>query len=84
MENLRKFYIDGQWVDPISTQTMQVFNPATEEKIGYVALGNAEDVDRAVAAASSAFGKFSQFSKKDRLDLLKACLLYTSPSPRDQ
>ena len=77
MENLRKFYIDGQWVDPISTQTMQVFNPATEEKIGNVALGNAEDVDRAVAAASSAFGKFSQFSKKDRLDLLKAVLMLT-------
>ena len=77
MENLRKFYIDGQWVDPISTQTMQVFNPATEEKIGNVALGNAEDVDRAVAAASSAFGKFSQFSKKDRLDLLKTVLMIT-------
>ena len=57
MENLRKFYIDGQWVDPISTRTMQVVNPASEEKIGDVALGNAEDVDRAVAAASSAFGK---------------------------
>ena len=56
---------------------MQVFNPATEEKIGNVALGNAEDVDRAVAAASSAFGKFSQFSKKDRLDLLKAVLMIT-------
>ena len=77
MENLRKFYIDGQWVDPISARTMQVVNPATEQKIGNVALGNAEDVDRAVAAASSAFGKFSQFSKKDRLDLLKAVLMIT-------
>ena len=77
MENLRKFYIDGQWVDPISTQTMPVVNPATEEKIGDVALGNAEDVDRAVAAASSAFEKFSKFSKKDRLDLLKTLLVIT-------
>ena len=39
MENLRKFYIDGQWVDPISARTMPVVNPATEEKIGNVALG---------------------------------------------
>ena len=77
MENLRKFYIDGQWVDPISTRTMQVVNPASEEKIGDVALGNAEDVDQAVAAASSAFEKFSQFSKKDRLDLLKTLLFIT-------
>jgi len=77
MENLRKFYINGQWVDPISTRTIQVVNPATEEKIGDVALGNADDVDRAVAAASSAFEKFSQFSKKDRLDLLKTVLFIT-------
>ena len=77
MENLRKFYIDGQWVDPISARTMPVVNPATEERIGNVALGNAEDIDRAVAAASSAFEKFSQFSKKDRLDLLKTVLMVT-------
>jgi len=71
MENLQKFYINGEWVAPLSGQTMPVINPATEEVIGTVALGNEADVDRAVAAASRAFDQFSQTSKAERLDLLR-------------
>ena len=70
MENLQKFYIDGEWVDPLSDNTMAVLNPATEQQIGTVALGNAADVDRAVAAANSAFEHFSQTNKAERLALL--------------
>ncbi|MEZ5697459.1 MAG: aldehyde dehydrogenase family protein [Sphingomonadaceae bacterium] len=70
MQNLTKFYIDGQWVDPRSTKTLPVLNPATEAQIGTVAMGNAQDVDRAVAAAKAAFVDFSTTSKTDRLDLL--------------
>jgi aldehyde dehydrogenase (NAD+) len=55
MENLRKFYIDGRWQDPISTETMSVLNPATEMQEGIVALGNDEDVNKAVAAAKKSF-----------------------------
>lgn len=72
MENLRKFYIGGKWVEPISSATMPVLNPATEEQIGTVALGNAEDVNRAVAAANDAFGTFALSSKAERLDLLRS------------
>jgi len=71
MENLQKFYINGEWVAPLSSQTMPVMNPATEEVIGTVALGNEADVDRAVAAASAAFEDFSRTSKAERLALLK-------------
>jgi len=71
MENLDKFYINGEWVTPLSTQTMPVMNPATEAIIGTVALGNAADVDRAVAAASAAFDSYSQTSKDERMALLK-------------
>jgi len=71
MENLKKFYIGGQWVDPVSNVTMPVLNPATEESIGTVALGNAVDVDKAVAAAKSAFDTVSQLGKATRLALLK-------------
>ena len=71
MENLSKFYIDGKWVDPISDQTMPVLNPATEEQIGTVAMGNAADVDRAVKAAKSAFDSFSRTSREERLALLR-------------
>lgn len=70
MENLQKFYINGKWVEPRSKNTMPVINPATEEQIGTVAMGNAEDVDLAVSAANEAFVTFSQTSIQDRLDLL--------------
>ena len=65
MDNLTKFYIGGAWVDPISTATMPVLNPATEAQIGTVALGNAADVDAAVAAAAAAFPAFS-LRRKER------------------
>lgn len=71
MSNLRKFYIDGTWVDPDSNDTMPVINPANEEVIGTVALGNPTDVDRAVAAAARAFPGFSMTTKQERLDLLE-------------
>ena len=70
MENLQKFYINGEWVAPLSSDTMPVMNPATEAQIGTVALGNAADVDRAVAAAAAAFESFSQTSKAKRMALL--------------
>ena len=71
MENLGKFYIDGKWVTPNSKQAMSVINPASEEEIGTVILGNNNDVDLAVKAANLAFHSFSQTTKEDRLKLLK-------------
>ena len=59
MKNLSKFYIAGEWVNPISDNMMTVLNPATEEQIGTIALGNITDVENAVAAAKSAFDSFS-------------------------
>jgi aldehyde dehydrogenase (NAD+) len=71
MEKLLQFYINGDWVDPVSTDRMPVLNPANLEQLGEVALGNEADVDRAVAAASAAFTTFALTSKAERLDLLK-------------
>ena len=70
MQNLTKFYIGGRWIEPLSSATLPVMNPATEAQIGTVAMGNAADVDRAVAAAKAAFEGFSTTSKQVRLDLL--------------
>mgnify|MGYP003966511419 FL=1 len=70
MENLKKFYIGGQWNTPISDVTMPVLNPATEKQIATVAMGNANDVDNAVAAAKIAFQQFSKTSAEERLALL--------------
>ena len=71
MERLLKFYINGEWVVPQSIETMPVLNPATAEQVAEVALGNAADVDVAVAAAKAAFEHFSQTSKSERLALLR-------------
>jgi aldehyde dehydrogenase (NAD+) len=70
MEHARQFYINGQWVEPKSTATLDVINPATEEVVETIAMGNVADVDAAVAAAKAAFETFSQTSKEDRLALL--------------
>ncbi|MDX1506662.1 MAG: aldehyde dehydrogenase family protein [Woeseiaceae bacterium] len=69
-----KFYIDGEWVDPVEPRTLDVINPATEEVCGRISLGSAADVDKAVAAASRAFESYSQTSREQRLELLQAIL----------
>jgi len=50
-----KLLIDGEWVPAASGRTFETINPATEERLAEVAHGEAEDVDRAVAAARRAF-----------------------------
>ena len=77
MKNLNKFYIDGSWVTPNSSQTMAVLNPATEMQIGTIALGNEIDVNTAVAAATKAFASYSQTSKVERLELLHRLMVAT-------
>ena len=69
-----KFYIDGRWVEPLGKKTIDVVNPATEEVIGRVSLGTAEDVDRAVAAARKAFATYSQTTKDERLALIQSIM----------
>ena len=54
MKNLLKFYIGGNWISPLSPLTMPVLNPATEIEVASVAMGNEDDVNRAVAAANTA------------------------------
>ena len=55
MREYLKFYIDGQWVDPVELKTLDVENPATEEVAGHIALGSAADIDKAVKAARRAW-----------------------------
>ncbi len=64
-----EFYIDGAFVAPISAERAGVINPATEEPIASIGLGNAADVDRAVAAARRAFPAFAATSVGERLGL---------------
>lgn len=50
-----KLFINGEWVDSISGQTMDVFSPLTGEKLCSVAEALPEDVEVAVKAARNAF-----------------------------
>lgn len=70
----RRFYIDGQWVDPAQPRDFQVINPATEAPAGVISMGSAADVDRAVAAARRAFETFSLTSREERRALLESIL----------
>ena len=72
--NMLKFYIDGQWVDPISTARIGVENPATEEIVCEVAMGNEKDADRAILAARVAFDGWTYTPVKDRIALVKRVL----------
>lgn len=71
MKNRAQFYINGEWVESLANQALEVINPATEEIIGSVAAGNQEDVDKAVAAAKSAFDSYSRTSREERVELLE-------------
>lgn len=69
-----KFYIDGEWVDPVEPNSMDVINPATEEPMGTISVGSAADVDKAVAAAKRAFPAFSKTSRQERIEIFEAIL----------
>ena len=69
--------INGEMVD--GDLTMDVLNPATEEKVADCPRASVEQLNSAVEAAKDAFPSWSQTSVDER----KGCLLYTSPSPRD-
>jgi len=71
MNNTKKFYINGEWVDPVSPKTLNVINPANEEIISEISLGSEEDVNKAVAAAKKAFLTFSLTSREERLELFE-------------
>ncbi|KIP10902.1 hypothetical protein PHLGIDRAFT_115040 [Phlebiopsis gigantea 11061_1 CR5-6] len=48
-------FINGQWTDSVSKETIDIFNPVDGTVITKVAAANAEDVDIAVKAAKQAF-----------------------------
>ncbi|MEM7365920.1 MAG: aldehyde dehydrogenase family protein, partial [Pseudomonadota bacterium] len=74
MQEYLQFYIDGEWVDPVSPSTLDVINPATEQPFATISMGGAADVEKAVAAAKSAFDTYSQTSVADRIELMSNIL----------
>jgi aldehyde dehydrogenase (NAD+) len=71
MRSIDQIYIDGQFVTPHGQELFNLYNPATEERIGQVRLGDELDARAAVAAAKRAFPAFSRTSKAERVAMLR-------------
>ncbi|HVK94278.1 MAG TPA: aldehyde dehydrogenase family protein [Noviherbaspirillum sp.] len=70
MKTYPQLYIGGKWMYPLGDLTAQVTDSATEEVIGEVCMGNAQDADLAVSAARTAFEYWSRTTPAERADWL--------------
>ncbi|MCU0261497.1 MAG: aldehyde dehydrogenase family protein, partial [Ilumatobacteraceae bacterium] len=64
--NYAQLYIDGAWVAPSSTETIEVFDSVTEEVMATIPAGTADDVDRAAKAAKAAFPAWAALTVEER------------------
>src|SRR5215471_628972 len=64
----RQLFINGQWAGAASGKTFETPNPATGQALAHIAEGDAEDIDRAVRAARSAFddGPWGRMTPSER------------------
>ncbi len=67
-----KLFINGKWIPSTGKGSIDVINPATEEVVGRVPEGTAEDIDKAVAAAKGAFEAWSQTPPEERAKYVAA------------
>ncbi|MCP6697844.1 aldehyde dehydrogenase family protein [Pseudomonas donghuensis] len=72
MRDYPRLFIDGSWQVPSGQGLAEVINPATEAVAGRVPLGDEQDVNRAVAAARHAFGRWSQTPSSVRAGYIRA------------
>lgn len=72
MRSIEHIYINGEFVVPCGEDRLDLINPATEEKIGDVRLGNEDDVKAAVAAAKRALPSLASSTKAERIDMLRS------------
>ena len=70
MQVYEKLYIDGKWVKPNSSTSIEVTNPTNEQVIGKIPAGNTSDVDLAISAAKKAFPIWSKSSIEERINIL--------------
>lgn len=65
----KQIHIEGQWVDPVGKEVIEVVNPATEEVVSTIPRCVPEDADRAVEAAARAFPAWADTTVADRVAL---------------
>ena len=71
MQRIEHLYINGEFVTPRGQEWFDLYNPSTEEVIGQVRLGDAQDAQRAIAAAQAAFPAWSRTTREERIAALK-------------
>jgi len=74
MRTALRFFINGEWENPSIDKAMDVISPIDETVYGTVALGNKDDVDRAVFAAKEAQKSYGRTTRKERIQLLETLL----------
>ena len=67
-----KLFIGGKWVEPSTSEVIEVHSPATGELVGKVPLAAEGDVNAACAAARKAFdeGPWPHMSPTERAEIL--------------
>jgi aldehyde dehydrogenase (NAD+) len=71
LDSVKKLWIGGKWFEAASGEVFDTVDPANGNVIAQLARGRSEDVDRAVAAAQSAFeGEWGRWKPLDRQRLL--------------
>jgi len=71
MKTYDKLYIGGEWTPPSGKGSFDVLDASTEDVMGRIPAGNAEDVDRAVKAARAAFESWSETPAAERAEYLQ-------------
>ena len=71
MKDHDKLYLGGEWVVPSGRGSFDVTDASTEEIIGRIPAGDAEDVARAVRAARAAFDRWSRTTASERAAYLE-------------
>ncbi|MBL0385886.1 aldehyde dehydrogenase family protein [Tumebacillus sp. ITR2] len=71
-KTVKKMFVGGQFVEAVSGKTFPIYNPANNEILAYVAEGDKEDIDRAVACARDAFesGPWHRMMPSERARLI--------------
>lgn len=68
---MKNLFINEEWVGALDGETYELVDPATEEVIDTVALGNGRDAVRAIDAAAAAFAGWSATTPYFRAGILK-------------
>ena len=69
-----KMFINGTWIDAENKKTFESLNPENNEPWAVVPEASANDVNKAVDAAKSAFKDWKDTNKEFRVDLLEKLL----------